>query len=380
MPHVVLVFHSSSNANCLVAGVPAAARAAREVALAALFSPQAFTNCSIAVPGGWTPTAWCRSELARLASDLTLDMIDIVAIRNDGVVLIPGEALMTAAEISAALSESPVPADERERSDAKQALEVSKRYANDLRAAGNVIIASTRKATDGLISRYINRPVSQAISRFLLRFPGIVPAHATALAGAIAVIMASCLFFGGKDGLIAGALLFQAASIVDGVDGEIARATFRTSASGAMLDSVTDAVTNLAFFSGLTVNLWSQGYEHAATMGTAGIGMLVLGMFFLGRHARINNEPFTFDAVKNQIGMRNSLLRQWLTWLTMRDFIAAIGMILILAGLAPQALSAFAIVTAGWLSVTLFVLFRKSNLGAKTFSAEEVFHHTSVTP
>jgi len=48
-----------------------------------------------------------------------------------------------------------------------------------------------------------------------------------------------------------GALLFQAASMFDGVDGEIARATYRTSRSGAALDSAIDAATNFAAMLGI---------------------------------------------------------------------------------------------------------------------------------
>lgn len=47
---------------------------------------------------------------------------------------------------------------------------------------------------------------------------------------------------------------------------------------------------------------------------------------------------------------------QWLTWLTMRDFFAALAAVLILCGLAPHALVGFAVCTALWLAYTLTVL------------------------
>lgn len=358
--HVVLAFSSSSTANHLVAGIPAAARAAREVALA-ISDRQIGERCSIAVPGGWTPTAWCHSELARLAPDLQLSLIDTAAIAGDEdtVLYIRGEALLPAKDVAAVLTKQAIsahgtgqPAFERESNASEQ------RYFSDLDKAGDAIIASTRKASDGIVSRHVNRHLSQTISRFLLRFPGIAPLHATVAAAVVGVVMGGSLFFGGNTGLIVGALLFQAASILDGVDGEIARATFRASASGAMFDSLTDAATNLAFIGGLTVNLWLQGNEGAASMGAAGLAMLALGLFLIGRRARASDGPFTFDAIKNHVRAGNSRAWRWLTWLAMRDFIAAAGAVLVVIGLAPQALITFAIATAGWLIVTLIVLFR----------------------
>ena len=70
---------------------------------------------------------------------------------------------------------------------------------------------------------------------------------------------------GGKAGLILGAILFQAASVIDGVDGEMARATFRATDLGATLDSAVDMATNFLFVLGLTIHLG----RCAATMSIA---------------------------------------------------------------------------------------------------------------
>ena len=68
--------------------------------------------------------------------------------------------------------------------------------------------------------------------------------------------MATMLFVpGGEAGLVLGGLLFHAASVLDGVDGEMARATLRTSPSGATLDSAVDLATNFLFLAGITVHL-----------------------------------------------------------------------------------------------------------------------------
>ncbi|MFS0772749.1 CDP-alcohol phosphatidyltransferase family protein [Sphingomonas sp. 1P08PE] len=228
--------------------------------------------------------------------------------------------------------------------------------------AGRQILAATGKAGDGIVSRHINRPVSRAISQQLLRVPGIRPFHASVGTALLGLAMVSALLFGGNAGMIAGALLFQAASIFDGVDGEMARATFRTSKEGASLDSVIDAGTNLAFITGVTVNVGLAGDLVGAAAGTASLLTLALGLTLLGRRARNTGQAVNFDVVKTQLrkGGARSTLTECLIHLTMRDFYAAACAILIVAGLTHLVLLAFATVTAGWFCVTIAALTRSS--------------------
>jgi CDP-L-myo-inositol myo-inositolphosphotransferase len=171
--------------------------------------------------------------------------------------------------------------------------------------------------------------------------------------------MTLCLLGGTQRGLIVGALLFQAASIFDGVDGEIARATFRTSARGAMLDSLVDAATNIACIGGVTFNLYLQGEFQAALAGATGLALFATGLAVIGRYGRSNQDGLTFNAVKDHFSARGSRLMTWLTWLTMRDFFALAGAVLIILGFAPHALFVFAVVAAGWLAVVLAVMVRQ---------------------
>jgi len=147
--------------------------------------------------------------------------------------------------------------------------------------ASRAILRRTAKSGDGLVSRYLNRPVSQFISALMLPFDGVRPWHATVWAAVLGVAMILALLFGGKTGLIVGGLLFHAASVIDGVDGEIARATFRSSRAGAILDTTIDMFTNLGFFLAVTIalarlygsaHLWAGGWA----VGAAAIGMLVM--------------------------------------------------------------------------------------------------------
>ena len=359
MAHYHLLFASAATANFVVAGIPAVARAIREIV-----QTDKESRCTIAVPGGWTPTDLSLSELARLAPKLAIDIVDLDAVAaSQREVFICGEALIEEKNLSGSLVQ-PIAAHASTPPGVTEAQGMA-----SLQNASHAIIAATGKAGDGIVSRYINRPISQAISRRLLQFPGLTPMHATMGTAILGIAMAICLFFGGSAGLIAGALFFQAASIFDGVDGEIARATFRTSAKGAMLDSLTDAATNLGFIAGVTFNLWQQGDLVAATFGVAGLTMLAAGLFLIGRRARARDDSFTFDAIKHHFRARQSRVMKWLTWLAMRDFFAAAGAVLILVGLAPHALIGFTVFVTGWFLVTLTVLWSQTG-GHGTRSTE----------
>ncbi|MFC0684970.1 CDP-alcohol phosphatidyltransferase family protein [Novosphingobium clariflavum] len=337
MQSLVIAFPSARAAACLVAGIPAAVRAAVQ----ALAEDRGESvSCIVVTPGPWEPSAHCRAQWARLVPGAVCRTAQEGWQPQGGAPVLDGVALVLAA------AHIEMPAAARGGAEPLAAL----------RAAGAALLAATAKPGDGIVSRHLNRPVSQAISRQLLKIPGITPNHASVGTALLGLAMAACLLLGGERGLMAGALLFQAASIFDGVDGEIARATFQTSPRGAMIDSLIDAATNLAFIGGVTVNLALAGHSGAAMAGAAGLVMLASGLAAIGMRSARQGGAFTFDAVKHHAARRPSRLMQWLTWLTMRDFFAALAAVLILCGLAPHALVGFAVCTALWLAYTLTVL------------------------
>lgn len=347
---IEIVFSDTVTAECRVAGIPAAARAAHAVAQA---FPGGGMRCAVRAEPSWRPSATCRAECARLAPHLPLvlgsegvDATSPSSLRLDGAALVLAAATLPwdgCCQTIIAAGETPA---------------THPRAA--LRQASRAIVFATGKPGDGLVSRFLNRPISQRISRILLRIPGITPLHATFSNALLGLAMVLCLLLGGHTGLLAGAILFQAASILDGVDGEMARATCGASDRGAMLDSLVDALTNLGFIMGVTINLGVAGDRTGCTAGTAGLVMLASGLFLIGRRAKASGQAVNFDVIKVHFRKRRSRIMQWLIWFTMRDFFAAAGALLILFGLTRQAMFAFVTVAAGWLIVTVTVLLRTS--------------------
>jgi len=121
----------------------------------------------------------------------------------------------------------------------------------DLRRAARRLRGSLAKPTDGPVSRYLNRPLSTRLSMGLAHLP-LHPDVVSLVAFLVALAGAWALGVGWG---IAGALLVHASSVLDGVDGEIARLRLRARARGALLDGVVDRLGDAAIIAALA--LWS---------------------------------------------------------------------------------------------------------------------------
>jgi phosphatidylserine synthase len=158
------------------------------------------------------------------------------------------------------------------------------------------VLQGTAKATDGWVSRRLNRPISRLIS-FVLLSLGCRPVHASTLTLLVGLLAAGLATSPGPLSLIATGVLFHLASILDGVDGEMARATFTESDAGARLDTLVDQITYVACFAGVTIGWVREGAGAEALWLTGAVAMallvtLVRGGRFLSRHAP--NASFVF--------------------------------------------------------------------------------------
>jgi len=366
----LVLFATPQAAEANVAGLPAAARVVREAALAGL------TECWLDAGPDWIPSETMRTEVDRLRDSMNVHFPHEVARPpvSGPILLIAGEALPSARALSRGgelsrgsesrgrTGSSVMLADAGDAAAREQLARHRQPGAgtNGYAAKARAIVAATGKPTDGIVSRHINRPISRTVSALLLHVPGFRPSHATAVTALLAVLMFASLLALGQAGLLVGALLFQAASVFDGVDGEAARATFRASHRGAMFDSLVDAATNLAFILGLVINMAMRDHMTAAGFGVSGLVMLAVGLTIIGRRAHASSGPFTFDGVKDRMRARGTRFGQWLIWLTMRDFLALASVVLIVLGLAEPALVAFSIIMAGWLVVVIATGARQS--------------------
>jgi len=130
------------------------------------------------------------------------------------------------------------------------------------------IDATMRKGgDDGFVAQYMNRPLSRRLSAALSRTP-LTPNHITLLSFFIGLLGAVGLATTDPWSWIAGGILIQIASIVDGCDGEIARIKLLQSPQGAWLDTVLDRYSDLAV--GLAVTFAASQMHDAAWVWPAG--------------------------------------------------------------------------------------------------------------
>jgi phosphatidylglycerophosphate synthase len=138
------------------------------------------------------------------------------------------------------------------------------------RDAEQKLFRSLRKTEDGWTSRFLNRYLSLALSRLLVRTP-LAPNQLSLLILGVGLAGAGLAARGDYFGGVAGAALFQLQSVLDGCDGEMSRVTHRTSRTGQWLDTVGDDVTNYAFFGAAGVGLYrateSEAYLWVALFG-----------------------------------------------------------------------------------------------------------------
>src|SRR5213083_2436646 len=110
------------------------------------------------------------------------------------------------------------------------------------------------KPQDGFVSRFLNRPISRRISSVLLKFP-IHPNAWTASTFVLPLIASVFLIRGNYISVVIGAAIFQVFSILDGCDGEIARAKNLESKFGERLDYFCDFVASLLYVLALGLGL-----------------------------------------------------------------------------------------------------------------------------
>jgi len=143
---------------------------------------------------------------------------------------------------------------------------------------------------DGYISKHINRKMSEPMARLLAKTQ-VTPNQMTWAAFGIALLSFVSFILGYN--VIAG-LLVQLSSIVDGIDGSLARLKGMTSEFGGFLDSVLDRYADILIVLGLT--LWSLSHETYSGIWLVGL-LAISGIICISyTRARISpNHRHLFD-------------------------------------------------------------------------------------
>jgi len=138
--------------------------------------------------------------------------------------------------------------------------ELIRQDSESVRCAEAGLAAAVAESTwhrDSFLSRYVNRPISQVISPALAR-TGITANAVTLLNALLGLAGAYMIFRGGYISQIVGSLLFVLCTVVDGVDGEIARLKLQETDFGQILDVTCDNIVHVSVFGAIGVSLYHE--------------------------------------------------------------------------------------------------------------------------
>jgi 1L-myo-inositol 1-phosphate cytidylyltransferase / CDP-L-myo-inositol myo-inositolphosphotransferase len=230
------------------------------------------------------------------------------------------------------------------------------------------------KPQDGFVSRFLNRPISRRITRFLLKFP-IHPNAWTISIFILPLVAGAFLIRGDYVSVVIGAAIFQVFSILDGCDGEIARAKNLESKFGERLDYFCDFIASLLYVLALGLGL------HRSTEGIVCAVLITANECFL-RAGRSQSAIAPSDlhesfyarhrAVIGHSGLLNLGERfvWWLFQLTKRDMAILVFLLLALLGLANWILHLWTIVAGASLILSAIAVIRAGNGGGDIVTRE----------
>jgi len=237
---------------------------------------------------------------------------------------------------------------------------------SEIIASENQLLRHSGKSQDGMVSKFLNRPISRVITRLLLKLP-ITPNAWTILTFALAPLAFVFLVRGDYTGFLAGAALFQLINILDGCDGEIARAKYLDSERGRRLDAFCDFVANLIFVLCLGIGLFRQPSVSANIrfvylleslitflVMAGGLGRYLTPLLARDTERAVSRRQEDFNLAERFFG---GALTAFIHQITQRDVIYFVFLVLAIAGRASWILHiffTFSVITL------LFRLFRKS--------------------
>src|SRR5215469_6394032 len=237
---------------------------------------------------------------------------------------------------------------------------------SEIIATEKQLLRHSDKSQDGIVSKFLNRPISRVITRFLLKLP-ITPNAWTMLTFALAPVAFVFLVRGDYTGFLVGTALFQLINILDGCDGEIARAKYLDSERGRRLDTFCDFVANLIFVLCLGIGLFRQPsasvnvrfvylVESLITflIMAAGFGRFLTPLLARDTEPVVSRRQEDFNLAEHFFGRS---LTAFIHQITQRDVIYFVFFLLAIAGRASWILHIFFVFSVITL---LFRLFRKS--------------------
>ena len=147
--------------------------------------------------------------------------------------------------------------------------------------------ASLSSSADGIVDRFLYRPLGRYLSKILLRAP--FSPNQVSIVSTLVGIFSGWVFAGGY--FISAALLLQLSAIIDCVDGDLARVFYKESRLGKWLDLVGDQLVHVAVFAGMGWGLACSDPESPAlALGTSALLGTIISFAVIVRFMQRKND------------------------------------------------------------------------------------------
>jgi len=241
------------------------------------------------------------------------------------------------------------------------------------KCAEDAVFAQLLRGDLGMVARYLNKPVSFRITRYLLCPLPFTPNQVSVIAALVGLCGAALVTTGDRWLMIAGFLLAHAQSVLDGCDGELARVRFQQSKIGEWLDTFIDEGLNIALFASTGIGIWrSRGSTFALTVGlsAAFIHLFydVVALTELARQGKGGEMMKISWWLAGGVNMKNRTGQKRNDWLVIvhglgrRDFFVFAFVIYALAGVPFLALVHASIIAVGQVALSFSqVIWRLAN-------------------
>lgn len=241
------------------------------------------------------------------------------------------------------------------------------------------LFEACRKPVDGIVARHLNRHISIAISKRIVGLP-VTPNMLSVFTFLLGVLGAWCCAQGGYWPVLAGAFFFQWNSILDGVDGELARVRFQHSKLGQWLDTVSDDASNLIFYAGLGAGARSLpigGVLNVAAWVGIVASAIATAIYYTEMARKGTGDLYAIDwdfDKKPPEGLAGKLLIFW-RYVLKKDFAILFFLVLAVFGVLPYAL----FIVAGGAIGTLIAAIHRAVTKRRIAAAREETRASSVS-
>ncbi len=252
----------------------------------------------------------------------------------------------------------------RERADVIAGVELVDAAAE--RTAEWALIRRMNKSHEGPVDALINWRFSMRITRVLARRSlAITPNHVTVVSILVGLVACFCASRGSYAMVALGGVLLEVQSILDSVDGELARLRFQYSKLGQWLDNLTDDIVDNLFI--LAVGYALGGTWWWLALGAAGGRWLVAVSTYIWVYATTGTgDVFAFrwwfegEGTSVDEAYKPTSVKTWVRSFGRRDTYVFIWMIVCLAGFPYWVIGHGLVIAAVNVSLLVlhFVVFR----------------------